>query len=173
MDIIVTPDEAQPQRGVLRFKTRAYACVLGRSGVSAAKHEGDGATPLGRFPLRRVYYRADRVQAPRTILPLQITNAHDGWCDAPDDRAYNMPVTLPYHASAETMWRNDHLYDLVVVLGYNDAPVIAGAGSAIFLHVAPEDGEPTAGCVALARDTLMELLAIIDHDTAMVIEPRP
>jgi L,D-peptidoglycan transpeptidase YkuD (ErfK/YbiS/YcfS/YnhG family) len=86
---------------------------------------------------------------------------HDGWCDDPQDPAYNCAVRIPYPASAERMWRDDELYDLVVVLGYNDAPVVAGAGSAIFLHVARPDYAPTEGCIGLALADLVELLAIV------------
>jgi L,D-peptidoglycan transpeptidase YkuD (ErfK/YbiS/YcfS/YnhG family) len=70
----------------------------------------------------------------------------------PGRPAYNQPVKLPYPASAERLWRDDHVYDLVVVLGHNDDPPVAGLGSAIFLHLA-RDGYPgTEGCVALARE---------------------
>ena len=75
-------------------------------------------------------------QNPSRRLPLRAIRKDDGWCDAPDDPNYNRLVKLPYPASAETMWREDHLYDLVAVLGYNDDPVVPGKGSAIFLHLA-------------------------------------
>lgn len=135
--------------------------ALGRGGLVPAgiKHEGDGASPVGAWPLRRVLYRPDKGPAPRTALPLEALKREDGWCDAPLDPAYNRPVTLPYRASAERMWRDDDLYDLVVVLGHNDDPVVPGAGSAIFLHLARPDYGPTEGCVALARSDLEALLA--------------
>jgi len=139
----------------------ATRCALGRGGVIAAeaKREGDGTSPLGLWPLRRLLYRADRGPAPQTALPSAPIEPDDGWCDAPGDAAYNRPVTHPYPASAERMWRQDHLYDLVVVLGHNDDPVVAGAGSAIFLHLAKPDYGPTEGCVALARADMAALLA--------------
>ena len=167
--MIVTADPLHPQRGTLRCGDRVFPCVLGRSGTSATKHEGDGATPTGRFPLRRVLYRADRGPAPQTLLPSAVIAPNDGWCDAPTDTRYNRPVTLPYPARAESMWREDGLYDLVVVIGHNDDPVIAGAGSAIFLHVAPDDGEPTAGCVALTRADLLEVLKTVPRDAVIEI----
>ncbi|TAK98207.1 MAG: hypothetical protein EPO08_19775 [Rhodospirillaceae bacterium] len=169
MDIVVTPDPSQPQRGTLTFGAHTYDCVLGRNGVSQTKREGDGATPVGRFLLRRVLYRADRLPPPRTSLPVETITTDAGWCDAPEDPAYNMPVVLPYSASAESLWREDGLYDVIVILGHNDAPVIPGAGSAIFLHVAPADGGPTAGCIAMARAALVALLGAVDKETAVVI----
>jgi L,D-peptidoglycan transpeptidase YkuD (ErfK/YbiS/YcfS/YnhG family) len=135
-------------------------CALGPAGVVAAaeKREGDGASPAGVWPIRRVLYRPDQGPAPQTALPVAAIAENDGWCDAPADAAYNRPVKLPYPASAERMWRDDHLYDLVVVLGHNDDPPVAGLGSAIFLHLAKPDYAPTHGCVAVARGDLEAFL---------------
>ncbi|MGZ3273981.1 MAG: L,D-transpeptidase family protein [Caulobacteraceae bacterium] len=135
--------------------------ALGKGGLKPAsdKREGDGASPIGVWPLRRVLYRPDKGPPPNTALPVDAIRREDGWCDSPLDPAYNRPVSLPHETSAEQMWRDDDVYDLVVVLGHNDDPVIPGAGSAIFLHVARPDYRPTEGCVALARADLEALLA--------------
>jgi L,D-peptidoglycan transpeptidase YkuD (ErfK/YbiS/YcfS/YnhG family) len=145
--------------------------ALGRGGTMAAalKTEGDGSSPLGVWPMRRVLYRPDKGGRPATALPTAPIAPDDGWCDAPSDPRYNQPVTLPYPASAERMWRDDAVYDLVVVLGHNDDPVLPGAGSAIFLHLAREDFRPTEGCVALARADLEALLAVAGPGDALEI----
>jgi L,D-peptidoglycan transpeptidase YkuD (ErfK/YbiS/YcfS/YnhG family) len=150
-------------------------CALGRGGVAApgAKQEGDGATPAGVWPLRRLLYRPDRLAAPRTRLAVAALEPDDGWCDAPGDPAYNQPVTLPWPASAEHLWRDDGVYDLIVVLGYNDDPVVPGAGSAIFLHVARADYSPTEGCVALAPADLLEVLAEAGSGDALCVHAAP
>jgi L,D-peptidoglycan transpeptidase YkuD (ErfK/YbiS/YcfS/YnhG family) len=132
--------------------------ALGRSGVSTEKHEGDGATPVGVLPLRRVLFRADRVKAPNCAVPREPIAPADGWCDDPTHRMYNSMVTLPIDASAEELWRRDGVYDVIGVLGWNDDPAKRGRGSAIFLHVATPAFAPTAGCVALS---LPELLAVL------------
>jgi L,D-peptidoglycan transpeptidase YkuD (ErfK/YbiS/YcfS/YnhG family) len=146
--------------GLLDLGERKARCALGPAGVLPAdlKREGDGATPGGIWPIRRVLYRPDRGPPPDTALPVQPIDPSDGWCDAPGDPAYNRPVTLPYPASAERLWRDDGVYDLVVILGHNDAPPVPGRGSAIFLHLARPDFSPTEGCVALAREDLEALL---------------
>ena len=144
-------------------------CALGRSGIIAAKREGDGATPAGAFALRRVFYRPDREPPPQTVLPVRALTHNAGWCDAPADRRYNQLVTLPYPARAETLWREDRLYDLIAVLGYNDAPAIPGRGSAIFLHLARPDYAPTEGCVALDRADWLAVLAVADAASRVVI----
>jgi L,D-peptidoglycan transpeptidase YkuD (ErfK/YbiS/YcfS/YnhG family) len=133
--------------------------VGGRGGISARKQEGDGATPIGTLPLLRVLYRADRVAAPRCAVPVEPIGRNDGWCDDPADAAYNKPVRLPYAGRHEVLWREDGLYDVIGVLGWNVAPVVPGRGSAIFLHVATPDFAPTAGCVALALRDVLRCLA--------------
>jgi len=145
--------------GFLRWGTRAWRCALGPAGIRSDKREGDGATPAGCFPLRRVLWRADRLARPITELPVSPIAPGDGWCDDPADPAYNQPVRLPHVASAERLWRDDAVYDVVVVLGHNDDPPVPGHGSAIFLHVARPDYPPTQGCVALALPDLLSLLA--------------
>ncbi len=169
MDIVVTPIATDVTRGTLRYKTFAFPCALGRTGVRVDKHEGDGATPVGRYALKRVLYRSDKLMPPATKLPISSIARDDGWCDAPEDPNYNRPVKLPYRASAENMWREDALYDLVVVLGHNDDPVVPHGGSAIFMHVAAPDFTPTAGCIALAREDLLSILRALSGATSIEI----
>ena len=156
--------------GELRWESRIYRCALGWGGVRADKREGDGATPAGRFPLRRILYRPDRVSPPPARLPVAPLELDDGWCDDPADSQYNKPVRLPYRAHHEELWRADSLYDVIVVIGYNDAPVVAGRGSAIFMHLASADYQPTQGCIALARLDLLELLAQLAPEDALEIQ---
>lgn len=165
MEILVEP------AGFLTWNTHRVRCALGRGGVRTDKREGDGATPAGAFPLRRLRYRADRLEKPATALPVDVIREDDGWCDDPKDPAYNRPIRLPFAASHEKMWRDDALYDLVVVVGHNDDPPVPGLGSAIFLHVAKPDWGPTEGCVATTRDDLLRLLAACDPTTTIRINP--
>ena len=159
-------------QGLLHFQGCSFPCALGRSGIAMEKREGDGVTPTGIFAMRALRYRRDRVPAPQSELPTQALKPEDGWCDAPNDPAYNQPVTLPYAASHETLWREDHLYDIVIMLGYNDDPVVPGNGSAIFFHLAKQkDGllQPTEGCVALALSDMLEVLKGVTPRTMMEI----
>jgi L,D-peptidoglycan transpeptidase YkuD (ErfK/YbiS/YcfS/YnhG family) len=157
--------------GTFDLGDRFVRCALGGTGVAAAavKREGDGRSPAGVWPMRRLLYRADRGPTPASRLPSHAIDPRDGWCDDPADGAYNRPVSLPYRASAESLWRADGLYDLIVVLGHNDSPVVADAGSAIFLHVAAPDYAPTQGCVALARADLEVVLARAGPGDAVAI----
>lgn len=153
MRTVVRPD------GLLVAGGLVLRATLGRGGVRVDKREGDGATPAGLLPLRRVLYRADRLRPPRCAVPIEPLSPNDGWCDDPDDADYNRRVTLPHPARHEALWRGDAVYDVIGVLGWNDAPVRRGEGSAIFLHVSRPDRAPTEGCVALALPDLLRLLA--------------
>ena len=153
MQALVHPD------GRLVLRNEAFRAALGRAGVRVHKQEGDGATPVGLLPLRRVLYRLDRLPPPDCAVPIEPIAETDGWCDDPTHRDYNRMVRLPHEARCEELWRQDGLYDVVGVLGWNDAPVVKGRGSAIFLHVARPDYAPTEGCVALALPDLLRMLA--------------
>jgi L,D-peptidoglycan transpeptidase YkuD (ErfK/YbiS/YcfS/YnhG family) len=149
--------------GLLRFAGQVWRCALGKGGIRRDKREGDGATPVGLLPLRRVFYRADRMAAPACRVAVEPIAASDGWCDDPAHRDYNRRVTLPHEGRHEALWREDEVYDIIGVLGWNDGqdgePIARGRGSAIFLHLARPDLSPTEGCIALPEQALRALLA--------------
>jgi len=151
-DAIVQPD------GRLIFQGRVFRAALGRGGIRRDKQEGDGATPSGTLPLRRVLYRADCVARPDCAVSVEPLAPDDGWCDDPSHPDYNRMIRLPHPARHEALWRDDGVYDIIGVLGWNDHPVVRDRGSAIFLHVARPDFAPTEGCVALALPDLRDLL---------------
>lgn len=170
MKLIATAD--QYVRMIRPEGTRQLACAIGRSGMIAAadKTEGDGASPIGAWPLRRVFYRADRLSRPDTQLDCLEITQQQGWCDAPDDPKYNQLIARPYPASHEVLWREDHVYDLIVELGHNDRPPISGLGSAIFMHIARPDYSPTEGCIALSQQDLLDILAEAVPGTILQID---
>ena len=145
--------------GLLRFRGEIFRCAIGRGGRRADKREGDGATPIGLLPLRRVLYRADRLAPPRCTLPVGPIAPEDGWCDDPMHTDYNTQIRRPHPARHEELWRVDAIYDVIGVLGWNDAPVMRGRGSAIFLHLARPGFSPTEGCIALEQRELLRVLA--------------
>lgn len=158
-------------KGQLVAGRTVLPCALGRAGIGAVKREGDGRSPRGAFRLRGGFYRPDHFGArPLTGLPLRASREGDGWCDDPRHPRYNRPIPLPAPGiSAERLWREDGLYDLVIDLDYNRGPICKGRGSAIFLHVARPGFLPTEGCVALARADLVRLLRRLGPRTRLVI----
>ncbi len=158
-----------PRRGRVTAGGASFPCALGRTGTTRVKREGDGATPIGRYPLLGAFYRADQGPRPRTGLRMRAIAPRDGWCDDPEDRRYNRPVRLPYPASCEAMWREDRVYDLVVDVGQNRGPIRPGGGSAIFFHLIKPGFPPTAGCVAVERSAMRKILARVGPRTRMEI----
>jgi L,D-peptidoglycan transpeptidase YkuD (ErfK/YbiS/YcfS/YnhG family) len=161
----VRPSPADRRKGLIRLGSALIPCALGRGGITHRKREGDGATPAGAHELVMVYYRPDRVHRPVTRLPVAALRPDAGWCDDPADRDYNRPVTLPFAASHEELWRDDRLYDIVVVLDWNLYRPVAGRGSAIFLHLAAPGFAPTAGCIAVTEPAMRRLLATASETT--------
>lgn len=155
--------------GTLHFKGKEYRCALGKNGIAESKIEGDGMTPAGCFPIREVWYRKDKLGALSfPFLTREITRK-DAWCDDPSDARYNTHITVGENAT-ESLWRGDDLYDVVVVLGYNDDPPVPGKGSAIFMHVAREGYTGTAGCIALSCEDLLEVLRHATPQTLVCVE---
>jgi L,D-peptidoglycan transpeptidase YkuD (ErfK/YbiS/YcfS/YnhG family) len=160
----------QPTLGRLIVGPQAIPVALGRAGIKANKREGDGATPRGRFRLRRLWWRADRLSRPVTQLPVRRIGPADAWCEDPGDRRYNRPFLRSANEPGDLLRRDDGLYDLVIELDHNTRPRVAGRGSAVFIHVARDGFKPTAGCVALTRDRLRRLLARLSPRTRVVVE---
>jgi L,D-peptidoglycan transpeptidase YkuD (ErfK/YbiS/YcfS/YnhG family) len=174
--ILVIPHVRNRSQGTLVAGLSRFRCAIGRSGLVVAKREGDGGTPVARLPLRRVFLRPDKGPAPATRQPRRWMTATDAWCDDMADRRYNRLIARPRrqatHGSDERLWRADHLYDVVVELGWNDAPVRRGHGSAIFWHLPRAGFTPTAGCVATSHDVFRKVLPRLARG-ALLIAGRP
>jgi L,D-peptidoglycan transpeptidase YkuD (ErfK/YbiS/YcfS/YnhG family) len=167
--IFVAHVAADRRRGLLVAGGLRVPCALGRAGVNRRKREGDGGTPAGAFHLVALLYRPDRVRRPALSLPADPIRPDSGWCDDPADRAYNRPVRLPYPGDHERLWRDDQLYDFLIILDHNLARPVRGRGSAIFLHIAAPGFPPTAGCVAISPEAMRRLLRLVGPATRLVI----
>ncbi len=167
--ILVTPLAGARTLGKLVLPGLVIPCVLGRSGITHHKREGDGATPAGHFRILGLWARVDRMPMVHVALPRRTIRFGDGWCDDPASPAYNRPVRLPNSSSHERLWRDDGLYDVLLTLDYNLRYPRKGRGSAIFFHLARDDRAPTAGCVAIGRDAMRRLSPRLGPHSLMVI----
>lgn len=168
-EIVVTGLSRASHQGKLHIGPLHFACAVGRAGRAFKFGEGDGITPVGRWPIRHVFFRPDRMERPHTDLPVSGLQPRIGWCDAPGDANYNRMIRLPYPASHERLWRRDHLYDVIVVVGFNDYPRARGRGSAIFIHLARAGYRPTEGCIALSRRDMIRFLALARRDSFLTV----
>ena len=159
------------ENNTLRINGKTFTCAFGKAGFSTNKVEGDNCTPIGKFSIRRVFYRADKISMPTVhedISPIPISD-NMGWSDDKDDVHYNTLIQFPYEHSAEKMHRDDDVYDIVVELGYNDRPIVRGCGSAVFFHIARQGYIGTEGCIAISMPDMLAVLTVITPDTIMHI----
>ena len=157
-------------RGWLTAGPWTLPVALGSGSIKANKREGDGGTPRGAFHPVRLWWRADRLPRPATLLPVRRIRADDGWCEDPSDRRYNRPVRIAPGSAADRLTRPDELYDIIVEIDHNTKPRIAGRGSAVFIHIARSGFRPTAGCIGLTRPSLLRLLERLSPRTRIVVE---
>lgn len=159
---------------ILTLADLTVKAAIGRHGLIGAKNkiEGDGKTPIGQWPIRKIYFRPDRVSLPPVMVETTAITRNMGWCDDPDHPLYNQEVSLPFEASHEVLWRDDHAYDVMIPLGYNDDPPVAGRGSAIFFHILHEGRHYTEGCVAIGCDDMLTVLTYLTADSVMIIQDQ-
>jgi L,D-peptidoglycan transpeptidase YkuD (ErfK/YbiS/YcfS/YnhG family) len=137
---------------------------IGWNGFAALgmKREGDGKTPGGIYPLGIVFGYAPSMD---TRMPYRQATRDDFWVDDVNSPFYNRWVTGNVGAaSVDKMRRDDDLYKYGIVIEYNTNPVIKGYGSAIFFHIWRREGVPTAGCVSMAEEDMVKLIAWLDSE---------
>ncbi len=154
----------------LFVKGEQFQCAVGLNGLTENKHEGDLSTPIGTFHFEKIYYRVDRLGSKKFIIDSSIIKKNDGWCDDQNSDFYNQHIQFPFQESAEHLYRDDHIYDIICVLNYNTSPIIPGRGSAIFLHIAKPGFLGTEGCIALEKEALIEIATNLTADSTIVIK---
>jgi hypothetical protein len=155
--------------GYLLFKNYKFRCAIGKSGIKKKITEGDKITPKGKFKLIKIYYRQDKIKKIKCSIKKIKIKKNMGWCDDLKSNLYNQQIKLPTKFSHEKLYRNDRIYDLLVVLNYNTGPIVKNKGSAIFIHIAKKNYKPTAGCIALKKSDLIKLLQVIKKNTKINI----
>jgi len=155
--------------GYLKYKNLKFRCALGKAGVKKKTMEGDNITPKGTFKIIKIYYRSDKIKKIETLIKKNKINRSMGWCDDPNSRFYNELINLPTKYSHEKLYRNDSLYDLIVVLSYNTNPIIKNKGSAIFMHIGKNSYKKTKGCIALKKEHLIKIISKIKKNTKIKI----
>ena len=155
--------------GFLKYKNLKFRCALGKAGIKRKVKEGDNITPKGIFKIIKIYYRADKIKDIETPIKKIKIKKNMGWCDDPKSIHYNKQIELPSKFSHEKLYRNDNLYDLILVLNYNTNPIVKNKGSAIFLHITNDSYKKTKGCIALKKDDLIQLVSKISENTKIKI----
>lgn len=167
--ILVRRKPGQRSRAVVQAGPLRFQAAIGRSGVTSAKREGDGATPRATMRLLNGFFRADSHSMVKTRLPLKSIGSDMLWCDAPQHPAYNRLVKAPFKPSHEQMMRKDRLYDVCLVMDWNIKTRKRGCGSAIFFHIARPDYAPTEGCIAMRPADMRRLLPHLSRATKVTV----
>lgn len=145
-------------KNYLIFKNYKVKCALGKRGIGYKRKEGDLITPQGEYKIKYILYRKDRVKKIKTKLKKVVIKKNMGWCDDPKSYKYNKLIKLPYNYGYEKLFRQDNIYDIILVLNYNMNPIIKNKGSAIFVHVAKNKFKKTKGCIAIKKNHLLKIL---------------
>jgi len=157
------------KNGYLKYKKLKFRCALGKGGIKKKIKEGDNITPKGIFSITRIFYRQDKIKKIITKVKKIKIKKNMGWCDDSQSPFYNKQVKLPNRFGYEKLYREDNLYDIILILNYNTKPVIKNKGSAIFVHVGNKFYKKTRGCVALKKDHLIKLISQIQKNTKIKI----
>jgi L,D-peptidoglycan transpeptidase YkuD (ErfK/YbiS/YcfS/YnhG family) len=141
---------------------------LGRNGFQTvtARHEGDGTTPAGKFPIRFAF-------GSRSNPGVHIgwTQLHSDSCWSGERKDYNTYVRRSCTSRDESLWASRAVaYRYAAVVGFNDNPAVWGRGSGIFLHESLN--RPTAGCVSMSETNLLWTLRWMTPGSWVVMGPQ-
>ena len=155
----------------IQWRDHVLKAAIGKNGVIAAedKIEGDLKTPMGSYRVTHGYYRSDKIDCPKSIIPFMPIERTFGWCDDPSHELYNQFVGKPFDASHEDLWRDNDVYDVILVTDHNTNPIVLGKGSAVFIHVSCMDFSPTAGCLALRKEDLLMIIESCSSELVWVV----
>ena len=145
-----------------------FKCCIGKNGINSKKIEGDNCTPSGKYRLKTVYYRPDRVKRPLTKINIKKIKKNIGWCNDIYNKSYNREIKINKNIKHEKLYRSDYKYNYFIVIEYNTQPVKFNKGSAIFLHLTI-NYQKTAGCIAVNQKDFSIILKIINKKTKIII----
>ena len=147
-------------------------CAIGKRGIGIKRKEGDLITPKGKYKIKYILYRKDRIKKIQSKLKKIAITKTMGWCDDPKSKDYNKLIKLPTNYNYEKLYRKENIYDLVLVLNFNMNPIIKKKGSAIFIHIAKKNYKKTEGCIAVKKIHLLKILKKLKKNTKVKIENR-
>ena len=167
------------KRYFLKVGKKVFQCQIGEEGVEkyVKKTEGDKTTPIGKWYLKTIYYRPDKVIRPKlkkkNTFKINKITKNCGWCDDIRSNKYNKYINInnfQLNFNYEKLWRDDEAYDIIIVTSHNNQPIIKNKGSAIFIHCSFSNNRNTGGCIALAKRDLIFLIRSLRRNTYIKIQ---
>ena len=156
----------------LSFSNYKAKCAIGKRGIGLKKKEGDLITPKGKYKIKYILYRKDRIKKIQSKIKKITITKNMGWCDDPKSKDYNKLIKLPTNYKYEKLYRKENIYDLILVLNFNMRPIVKKRGSAIFIHIAKKNYKKTEGCVAINKISLLKIIKKLKKNTKVLIENR-
>ena len=145
-------------------------CAIGKRGIGNKREEGDLITPKGKYKIKYILYRKDRIKRIQSKIKKIAITKNMGWCDDPKSKDYNKLIKLPSSYNYEKLYRKENIYDLILVLNFNMQPIVKKKGSAIFIHIARRNYKKTKGCVAINKIQLLKIIKNLKNNTKVLIE---
>ena len=145
-------------------------CAIGKRGIGIKRKEGDLITPKGKYKIKYILYRKDRIKRIQSKIKKIAITKRMGWCDDPKSKDYNKLIKLPINYRYEKLYRKENIYDLILVLNFNMRPIVKKKGSAIFIHIAKKNYKKTEGCVAVNKVSLLKIIKKLKNNTKVLIE---
>ncbi len=145
-------------------------CAIGKRGIGNKRKEGDLITPKGKYKIKYILYRKDRIKRIQSKIKKIAITKNMGWCDDPKSKDYNKLIKLPINYRFEKLYRKENIYDLILVLNFNMRPIVKKKGSAIFIHIAKKNYKKTEGCVAVNKVSLLKIIKKLKNNTKVLIE---
>jgi L,D-peptidoglycan transpeptidase YkuD (ErfK/YbiS/YcfS/YnhG family) len=159
-------------KNYLAYDDYKVKCALGKRGIGNKRREGDFITPKGKFKIKYILYRKDRIKRIQSKIKKIIIKKNMGWCNDPLSKDYNKLIKIPSEYNYEKLYKKDNVYDIILVLNYNMNPVVKNKGSAIFIHVTKANYKKTEGCVAIKKIHLLKIIKELKNNTKIKIEDR-
>ena len=153
----------------IHFNNYKVKCAIGKRGISSKKVEGDNKTPRGSFRIQALYYRKDRIKKLKSLIKKTNIRKNMGWCDDSRSEKYNKLIKFPFSYSAEKLYLNSRIYDILLILNFNNKPVKKKKGSAIFVHIAKKNYSPTKGCIAVSKIDMRKIVSRIRRNSKITI----
>jgi L,D-peptidoglycan transpeptidase YkuD (ErfK/YbiS/YcfS/YnhG family) len=160
--------------GVWSKKFSDMPAMIGYNGFAQVMKEGGGSSPAGIYNIGTGF--GWTAMSGELKYPYRLTTSYDYWIDDPSSPDYNKWIY--YTGNPNARWKsferlNHPLYKYAAVIKYNENPIVAGKGSAIFLHMWKSADSATAGCVAVSETNMKTLLSWMDSKKKPLIVMGP
>ena len=156
-------------KNYLIYNNYKVKCALGKRGIGIKRKEGDLITPKGKFKIKYILYRGDRIKKIQSKIKIFKIKKNFGWCNDPKSKEYNKLIKLPFKFSHEKLFKKENVYDLLLILDFNMNPIKKNKGSAIFLHIAKRNYKKTEGCIAIKKKQLLKIIKELKYNTKVKI----